>query len=169
MSGTGMERFAAQAVQQAIDGGQTVNHAEFAFEEVTDLGSAAGTGAVLGSVASVETLTKLFELLEGQARASPSTWSIGRALESLGVVASDPLLDGTSTRAEGQCDLGWGLAATGEDNGAKTKEAKFVRFGFGSGELFEAVMVNDRHGGTPQVSTSFSMHASKAQGRANIF
>jgi len=169
--GPGVERLVTEAVEQGVDGGEAVGDAELALEERADLGPAEGAGSVLGEGARAHPKAESIEFRLGQSAGSPPAGAVGQAVEAPEIVTGDPLLDGPPAGAECRGDLGRGPSGEGEDDGAEPEEAVLGGFLIGKDlKSFEAEVVGDMHDGISGVlARHFPMHASKAQGRANIF
>ena len=112
VSGPWVEAGVAEAVEEKVDRGLGVGHAELARDDGSDLGPAQGADAVLGLRTGVDPLAKLFDLEVGQERGTSGLGTVGQAVGRVGIVASDPVLNGPTRdarglrRSPGRCGLG---------------------------------------------------------------
>lgn len=134
-------------MEEEIDSSQAVGDTEFALKQGADLGSAEGASPVLRSGTGVNSATELLELIVGEATWPAAAGAVVQAADPLGIVTSDPLLDGSPAHSESLGDLRGSPAAKGQDDGAKPEEAILADLVIGKRlELIEAEVIGNMHG-----------------------
>jgi hypothetical protein len=72
----GIERFVTESVEQEVNCGRTIAHAELALEQGADLRSAKCARAVIRCWPGVNSAAELIELLIAEAALAAAAWSV---------------------------------------------------------------------------------------------
>ena len=124
-------------MQQKIDGGLGVIDSEFRLDDRSNFAATERANPILGTWASVDPLTELFNLQDGQERRSTGPGSVGKTVDPVAVIPDDPLLDRPPGDAEGVGNLDGSLTSQSEHNSPQSQETAFVlRL---PGEFFQSV------------------------------
>jgi hypothetical protein len=92
----------------------------------------------------------LLELRGGQPAGTPSAGPVAQTIDTLAVVADDPLLDSPAADAKSRGDLRCGAAFECQNHRTESEEAGLGRLAIGEDlELLETKVTGDVHGGTP--------------------
>ena len=84
----------AQALEQVVNRLEAHQHAEFAFEDLPDIGAAQGADAILGTRRGIQASLQVGVSRRVQERRSSATGSVVEGFDPTGVVLGDPVLDG---------------------------------------------------------------------------
>lgn len=137
---TEVEGLVAESMEEEVDGGRAVAHAELALKQGADLGPAKRASRVFGRGSGVDPAAELFELIVAETAGPPTTRPVVQTANPLGIVAGDPLLEGPPPGPERLGDHGGGADRFHPFGGGTDREQAR------GGKLIEAEVVGDVHG-----------------------